>query len=270
MRQTVKNLMSLNPAALIRLVRFGPKDTWHRLAVSYNDIDPFGDRNATHINAKRNKCRAEMSLIPEVTLPAIVRGRPTIKVDSTYSYVDGSLPWSDIVPLLAVLVDRAPEAVLEIGTFNGYTTRLLALNLPSSTIHSVDLPTSFSTESDVSPLKKDDFHLITGRSVGNEYRSDPSITNVVQHFGDTVTWNFQDAQGATFFFIDGSHTYEYIRNDTEKALAACSGHNATFIWHDCDEFHPDVVRWLREMITAGHPVRRIAGTHLGIMDSSPS
>jgi hypothetical protein len=270
MREIVKGLMSLNLAALIRLVRFGPKDAWRRLAVSYYQIDPFGDRQSNQCTTQRNECKIEMSLIPEVTLSAVVCGRPTIRIDSTYSYVDGSLPWCDIVPLLAVLVDRAPKAVLEIGTFNGHTTRLFALNLPSSTIHTVDLPTNFSTESDVSPLKKDDFQLIMGRSVGNEYRSDPSISNVVQHFGDTATWNFRNAQGATFFFIDGSHTYEYARNDTEKALAACSGHNTTFIWHDCDEFHPGVVRWLRDMTAAGHTVRRIAGTHLAIMDASPS
>ena len=90
----------------------------------------------------------------------------------------------------------------------------------------------------------------------------------MQHYGDTATWDFRNAQGATFFFIDGSHTYDYARNDTEKALAVSRGHHATFVWRDCDEDHPGVVRWLRDMIAAGHPVRRIAGTHLGILETA--
>ena len=265
MRRLVKGLMSLNLAALVRFVRFGPKDSCRRLAASYHQIDPFGNQ----IDPLGNlACREELKLIPEVTLTELVGGRPTIMIDSTYSYVEGSLPWCDIVPLIAVLVDRAPKAVLEIGTFNGHTTRLLALNLPSSTIHTVDLPTIFNTESDASPLKKDDFHLISRRNVGHEYLSDPSISNVVQHFGDTASWHFSNANNATFFFIDGSHTYEYARNDTEKVLAARCGQNTTLVWHDCDEFHPGVVRWLRDMIGAGYPVMRIAGSHLGIMEAS--
>ena len=245
MRTLVKRLMSLNLNALVQFVRLGPKGAWRKLANSH-----------------------AVALIPEVTLAELVSGRPTITIDSMYSYFDGSLHWFDIVPLLAVLVNRAPKAVLEIGTLNGHTTRLLALNLPKSTIHTIDLPPGFGSEADASSLKKDDLHLIMSRKVGDEYRSDPSISNVVQHFGDTATWDFGNAQAATFFFIDGSHTYDYVRNDTEKALAVCRGQHATFVWHDCDAAHPGVVRWLRDMIAAGYPVKRIAGTNLGIMDTA--
>jgi hypothetical protein len=117
-------------------------------------------------------------------------------------------------------------------------------------------------------MPKDDFHLITSRRVGVEYRSDPSISNVVQHFGDTATWDFGIAEGATFYYIDGAHTYEYARNDTEKALAAARGRAATLMWHDCDRWHPGVARWIAEMATTGYPVKRIAGTRLAIMDTT--
>ena len=87
-----------------------------------------------------------------------------------------------------------------------------------------------------------------------------------QHFGDTASWDFSQAD-ATVFFIDGSHTYAYVRNDTEKALAASRGRPATLIWHDCDDTHPEVVGWLLEMIQAGHPVRRIDQSHLAILET---
>jgi hypothetical protein len=207
-------------------------------------------------------------LIPEVALTEVVSGRPIIKVESTYSYYPGSLPWCDALALLAVLVDRQPQAVLEIGTFNGHTTRLLALNLPAGVIHTIDLPEDYNIESDSSPIQKDDFHLISARTVGIEHRSDPSISNVVQHFGDTATWEFSKAQGVSFYYIDGAHTYEYARNDTEKSLADCDGRNATLLWHDCDHGHPGVVNWLNDMRSQGYPVRRITGTNLAIMDKS--
>jgi Methyltransferase domain len=267
MKKIVKGLLSFNLAGAIRLARFGPEDAKRRLAAAYHQINPFGGKgggNGTPIN----DCKAALALIPEVALEEVVSGQPTIKVDSTYSYHDGSLPWCDILALLAVLVDRAPRAVLEIGTFDGYTTRLLALNRPSATIHTIDLPEDYNIESDGSLIQKDDFHLITSRRVGIAYRSDPSIANVVQHFGDTSVWEFGDAEGVSFYYIDGSHTYEYARNDTEKALAASRGRDATFLWHDCDAQHPGVVNWLNEMLSQGHPVRRIAGTNLAIMDRS--
>jgi hypothetical protein len=167
-----------------------------------------------------------------------------------------------------VLVDRAPRCMLEIGTFCGYTTRLLAMNMPTATIHTIDLPEDYDAGSDDVSIPKDDFHLIESRKVGSEYRSDPSITNVVQYFGDSATWDFRKAEDATFYFIDGSHTYEYARGDTEKALAASRGRAATLLWHDCDRGHPGVLSWLNEMLSLGHPVRRIAGTNLAIMDTS--
>ena len=160
------------------------------------------------------------------------------------------------------------RSVFPIFTVSVVSLQRSSLNLASATIHTVDLPTSFRTVSDVSHLSKDDFHLIKERDVGHEYKSDSSITNIVQHFGDTATWDFSEAEGASFFFIDGSHTYDYVRNDTEKALAGCHGQDTTLIWHDCDDSHPGVVRWLREMLHMGYPVKHIKGTQLGIMDRS--
>jgi Methyltransferase domain len=267
MEKIAKGLLALNLASAIRLARFGVMDAKSRLWAAYNSIDPFGAPGMTRgADLARNK--ATLARIPEVQLTSIVSGRPIVKVESTYSYHPGSLPWCDILALLAVLVDRAPRTVLEIGTFNGHTTRLLALNMPSATIHTVDLPEDYDVASEGSSMPKDDFHLIKARKVGSEHRSDPSIINVVQHFGDTATWDFGLAEGATFYYIDGAHTHEYARNDTEKALAAARGRDATLLWHDVDQDHSGVLTWLDEMLSQGHPVKRIQGTHLAIMDTS--
>ena len=196
--------------------------------------------------------------MPRIALSEIV-DRPMVRIEGTYSYVDGSLPLCDLLALLSILVDRSPRTVLEIGTFNGYTTRLMALNLPDAEIHTIDLPETF-THSDAG-MPKDDWHLISSRRVGSVYRADPSIKSIKQHFGDTAEYVFPAAE---IFFIDGSHTYAYVRNDTEKAMTSSA--TKTLIWHDCDRYHPDVTRWLLEMIQTGYPVRHIEGTNLAILE----
>jgi hypothetical protein len=263
MKKFAKGLLTLNLAGAIRLARFGPKDARRRLAEAYRWIDPFG--SGEEANEAAN---AALALIPQVALTDVVRGRPIVKVDAASQQVDGAMPWCDVLVVLAVLVDRAPQVVLEIGTFYGHTARLLALNMPSAIIHTVDLPEGYDPGSDPSSIPKDDFHLIGSRKVGRLYRSDPSITNVIQHFGDTAAWDFRTAEGATFYIIDGSHTYEYARNDTEKALAAARGRHVTLLWHDCNPGHPGVLRWIAEMAASGYPVKRIVETNLAIMDVS--
>ena len=51
-------------------------------------------------------------------------------------------------------------------------------------------------------------------------------------FGDSTTFNYSDFYGKVdFFFIDGSHSYEYVRSDTLNALKCC--HSGSIIaWHD--------------------------------------
>lgn len=258
-KHIIKQAFSLNLAAIVRAARFGAKDASARMTKAFYVIDPFPDEQPQEIDY--------LSRIPEIPLNECVKSQPIIAVDGLYSYIDGSLPWCDIVALLSVIVDRRPNCVLEIGTFNGHTTRLLALNLPDSSIHTVDLPENYDAiGSNGSPFPKDDFHLIQARKVGKAYRSDPSIKNITQHYGDSADWDFSSADGATFYFIDGSHTYEYARNDTEKAIAAVQGRPATLVWHDCNDTHPGVTRWLAEMISNGLPVKHICGTNVAILD----
>jgi hypothetical protein len=88
----------------------------------------------------------------------------------------------------------------------------------------------------------------------------------VQHFGDTANFNFSKFGNPTFFFIDGSHTYEYCENDSEKCLALCQG-KGLFLWHDCDHSHPGVVRFISEWRAAGRNIARIEGTGLAYWKS---
>ena len=180
------------------------------------------------------------------------------------------LPSDQAMALLAILIAEAPNEVLEIGTYMGHTTRLMAENLESATIHTVDLPEAFSHDNraaDPSSLVKDDFHLIARRVVGREYRTRAAAKRIRQHFADTATWDFREAGCPTFFFIDGSHTYEYCKNDSEKCFELCAG-RGVFLWHDCDKNHPGVRRLIREWRAEGRDIKVISDTSLAYWKSN--
>jgi hypothetical protein len=80
-------------------------------------------------------------------------------------------------------------------------------------------------------------------------------------------WDSREAGSPTFFFIDGSHTYEYCKNDSEKCFALCDG-KGVFLWHDCDEAHPGVVRFVMEWRQMGRDIRRISGTPIAYWKSA--
>lgn len=259
--QVGKALLTANMAAVLRVLLHGPRGLRPRLRSAYEALDPFDSASPGHPSGIH-----DYFTIPEVHLPELIRQFVPIELDGGDDFVDGSLPWVDLTALLAIVCDRKPRSLLEIGTFCGCTTRILAQAMPESVIHTVDLPESFDPGEDTATIPKDDYHLIESRMVGKAFRNDPSIRNVVQHYGDTLTWDFTQATDATLYFIDGSHTYEYVRSDTEKCLAACRGRQATLLWHDCDVAHPGVATHLADMVQAGYPVKRIGWTHMAILD----
>jgi hypothetical protein len=254
MKEALKTLAGLSLASLYRGGRFG----WSELLAS--------SRRTVRLVAPLES--ADLRAIPVVPPESLLHGQSVEITHPVEAYVDGSLTTSELVALLALAVRKAPRAVLEIGTFMGQTTRLLAANLPGATIHTLDLPTDFSPGPVNDPaMPKDDFHLIRQRQPGRAFVSSPDESRIRQHYGDSASWDFKAAVGANFFFIDGSHTYEYCRNDSEKCFELCAG-RGTFVWHDCNAAHPGVTRLLAEWRRQGRDVVRIVDTALGYWDNA--
>ncbi len=261
MKKIPKALLSLNTAGLIRALRSGPRDAARRLVDAFDKIDPFG------VPQKISTTTLEQFFeIPKVDIREIVAQLPIVRVDSSQRNIDGALPQPDLMALLALLNDSRPSSIVEIGTFNGATTAALALNAPWATVHTLDLPLDYQPGQDEQGvLPKDDFHLIRQRRVGEAYTSLPEIKNIVQHYVDSAKWDFAPVRGASFFFIDGAHTYAYAKNDTEKCLSIAAP-RSRFVLHDCDERHADVVRYVHELRLQGESVVCIKGTSLAFFD----
>lgn len=222
-----KAACSLNLAVLLRALRFGPRDAVRRAVRAYDVVNPLAlEQGRDPWDDPRADPRV-WSLLANFTrigLSEMIAAKRSIIIDGSLTYADGSLGVHDQVALISLLRDREPGVVLEIGTYNGATTRLIALNLPRAQIHTLDLPQDISSEQlNQSKLPKDDFHLIGNRRVGEAIVSDPAITNVTQHYGDSATWDFSPVQGLDFVFIDGSHTYQYVRSDTIRCAEAAAG-----------------------------------------------
>ena len=241
-------MLGANVASLAVLLRSGPRAFVRVCSEAYWVVRrPFAD----------------VGQVPEVTLGELLGDRRPIVTLRASAYEDGMLPTAEALTLGALLVADQPRCVLEIGTYMGHTTRMMAENMPQAAIHTVDLPEAHHADpsADAPGMPKDDFHLIAKRVVGREFRGTPLEGRITQHLADSATWDFRKAGSPDFFFIDGAHTYEYCKSDSERCFALDTV-PATFVWHDCDEIHPGVVRFVMEWRALGRDIRRIRGTPL--------
>jgi Methyltransferase domain len=253
-KKSFKIFLGCNGAAIIKGLRLGPVKFLRGSLRSFDACDP--------LEKDYGEAARLLANIPEVTLLYILANRkPSIQL-TVQNYEDGMLPLEHAIALLAIAVVENPKEVFEIGTFCGHTTKLLAQNLSNALIHTIDLPPDFSPENDFGrKIPKDDFHLIRQRTIGREYKTENGSERIIQHYGDTADWDFSLIANANFFFIDGSHTYEYCKNDSEKCYLACAG-KGTFVWHDCDLDHLGVLKFLQEWRALGRNIVRIRGTSL--------
>ena len=205
MNKYIESLLGVSPATLIRGLRFGPRETQRANRASCFLTQPFENR--------------QLKEIPVTSIENILGARKASIKLNIMKYEDGMMPLRDALALLPILVAEQPKEILEIGTYMGHTSRLMAENVPDAIVHTIDLPQDFSADlpPDVN-LPKDDFHLIRRRIVGREFKNQDCESRIVQHFGDSAKLDFTKIGKPTFFFIDGSHTYEYCKLDSRNVL----------------------------------------------------
>jgi predicted O-methyltransferase YrrM len=179
-------------------------------------------------------------------------------------YEDGQLLAHEADRLISLARRYNPAVVLEIGTYFGHTTRRLAEALPEAVIHTLDLP-RWAEVTETEGMPKSNWELIARRDVGREYRGLECESRIRQWYGDSAEWDWDLARGATFMFIDGSHTYEYCRNDSEKCWDLCGG-RGVIVWHDVAASSPGVVRLVSEWRQIGRAITQIPGTWLAYYD----
>ena len=163
--------------------------------------------------------------------------------------------------LAAICAAVQPKTILEIGTYLGVGTLCMALNsAPDCQIWTLDLPDE---------MNRIDLHLedsdrsLVQRSrnrVGLAYREHPVSCRITELRSDSRRVNFKDHIHTTIdlVLIDGGHTLELVKSDTEKAMQLI-GPRSVVVWDDYWWMYPDVVRYLDSQSI---PLSRIENTNL--------
>lgn len=184
-----------------------------------------------------------------------IRGMEGVKVDGP---VSRHCPL--VLSALAILLEC--QTVFEFGTYRGDTAWLLAHNLPSARIYTLDLPGPTALET--AALELTDPEYFTTWDRGSRFRGMPEADRIVPLFGDAATFDFSPYSGKIdLVYIDASHSYSYVRSDTEAAFGMLS-ETGTIVWDDYTHY-PGIYAYLNEIAPSlDAPVYHLLGTRLAL------
>jgi predicted O-methyltransferase YrrM len=177
---------------------------------------------------------------------------------------------ADIVNLCLLCRALKPATIFEIGTFSGYTALHFALNTPESTrIFTLDLPSDDAIRPKLPTTTRDQSHVKYSKPMRQEMHYAFSDTDVAHKItclsGDSAEFDFSPYHDKMdLFFIDGAHSYDYVRSDTLNALRCC--HQGSVIaWHDYGRSGVNgVSKWLHELAQK-YEIYSIPGGSLAFM-----
>ena len=212
-----------------------------------------------------NRVCVKRSPIMPVSLEELgIKGDADVRV-SNFKATLGNLSADEMLCLISLACARHPAVVLELGTFDGNTSLQLASNLPDAEIYTVDLPVD--RDHCAEAARNDNVLVASQRRSHLRYAHTLQARNIHQVYGNTLEIDFLDAcsgKRPDFIFIDAGHSYECVRNDTIKALAAAAP-DAMLVWHDYIHHWPDVYNYLNQLAVE-YMLRRIVGTSLVVLD----
>lgn len=197
---------------------------------------------------------------PENLFPGIIN--LPIQLQYCLPKVRGNLTVDELAVVAMLCQWLAPHTVFEFGTFNGRTTLNLAANTPDAAkIYTLDLVAPGKTE-----LKTEQedgvYHL--GEKTGTVFHDSQLQKKIEQLWGDSALFDETSLRGKVdLAFVDGAHSYEYVRSDSAKALAMVRP-GGVVLWHDYCAWYAGVYQGLHELLPQ-HALKHIDGTHLAIL-----
>jgi predicted O-methyltransferase YrrM len=192
-------------------------------------------------------------------------------VDETLMINGGGWKEGGVAPAERLLIAQLlryfqPKRLLEVGTYRGTTTRLMLDSLnPGSHIYTIDLPLDRQFEQNAAAT---DQPLIEDPKVGVDYLSHPLAGTVTQILGNSLnaaTWQ-QVPDSIDFAFIDASHSYEAVRNDTQQVFDKIAP-EAVVIWHDytlVENAERGVGKFIRELMLTRRDIFVCEGTEMAL------
>ncbi len=200
------------------------------------------------------------NFLPTVPIEEITKDIPCELVDNKFE--DGNISEYETECICRIVKSHNPSAVFEIGTFNGRTSLNMAANMsPDSLLYTLDLPQTEVTKTKLR-IKSGEKKFIEKPASGMQFSGTPYEKMIIRLYADSAKNDYSPyLNKIDLVFIDGSHSYEYVINDTKVALKLLGNGKGIVIWHDYG--WNEVMRALNEFYTKDprfSKLKNIAGT----------
>ena len=198
----------------------------------------------------RPEVASQEPVIPSVDCSTLLAPRDFSLTMLEPQVVDGNVSAYELFIINSLVAQRAPRMIFEFGTFNGRTALNLAANSPEGArVFTLDLPKTelHRATYELQPIEK---KFVDKASSGDLFKDRPEASKITQLFGDSAEFDYAPFLGTMdFVFVDASHSYEYVLNDSRIALRLLRSGQGTILWHDYGRPHwwPGVTGALNEL-----------------------
>jgi predicted O-methyltransferase YrrM len=170
----------------------------------------------------------------------------------------------ELLTICALVKEYRCNNIFEIGTFDGRTTRAMAMNLSKSDgrVYTLNLPAGTKNVSLATGVV--DVSLASKVSSGERFLNTEQEKSIEQLWGDSAIYDFSPFfDKMDMVFIDGAHSEFYVENDTTIALKLVNQKGGLVMWHDAHLF--GVVKYLVPLIKKNRlPIYFIKGTSVAV------
>lgn len=205
------------------------------------------------------KAVLQKNSITSISIQDLTQNKEPCKI-FPFSRIDGNLSCYELIVLASLIQELKPKRLLEIGTFNGLTTLHMAINAPEEAI--IDTLDLLQIDPKTPYLDPEDIKYIESKEKSKKkYIHNPQ--KIKEHYGNSLYYPFVSFDNPDFIFIDGSHSYPMVKNDTEKSLNILKK-GGVILWHDYTPDCPGVFTYLNEL-KMHYPIFRIKKTSLAYL-----
>lgn len=202
-------------------------------------------------------------LIPKIEIAEIISNKDYIELHELI-VADGNITNDELIIINLLVKQHLPKRIFEIGTFDGRTTLNMAANsFKEVEVFTLDLPQELLHSADLE-LAPGENRFIDKRMSGLRFQGKEEGKKITQLYGDSAHYDFKQYNNSIdFIFIDGSHAYEYVLNDSQNAFQILSDHGV-MLWHDYTVWE-GVTRALNELFLRNSffkNLRHIKGTSI--------
>jgi predicted O-methyltransferase YrrM len=187
---------------------------------------------------------ADVRNIPSVNVLDICPGSQRWSLQS-FPSVGASVSPMECAVLASLSYLVKARRAFEFGTYKGVSTTQLALNIGvDGMVFTLDLPEDHPAYT--LPIPKPEERQIAAESGKGILIPRDLLNRVTFLSSDSATFDETPYHGTIdLVFVDGAHSYEYVKNDTEKGWRMLRS-GGVLAWHDCNAQHRDVVRYIKE------------------------